>query len=147
MKPRPRGMRSWDSSVVIALGYRLDDRGFDSLQRLRIFLFTTTSRPALGPTQSPIQCVSRVLSLGVKRSRREADHSHPSSADVKNSWRYTSIPLMCLPGVVISQSTAVCNWETYVGPNPIWNIWFQPCFMETFGHAAFISGCYCVWLR
>jgi len=31
-----------------------------------IFLFDTASRPALGPTQTPIQCVPGVLSLGGK---------------------------------------------------------------------------------
>jgi hypothetical protein len=30
------------------------------------------------------------LSLGVKRPGREADHSHKSSAEVKNAWSYTS---------------------------------------------------------
>jgi hypothetical protein len=34
-------------------------------------------------TQTPIQWVPRALSLGVKRPGREADHSSPSSADVK----------------------------------------------------------------
>jgi hypothetical protein len=29
---------------------------------------------------------------GVKRSGREADHSPPSSAEVKNAWSYTSAP-------------------------------------------------------
>jgi hypothetical protein len=29
---------------------------------------------------------------GVKRPGREADHSPPSSAEVKNAWSYTSIP-------------------------------------------------------
>jgi hypothetical protein len=48
-----------------------------------IFLFTTASRPALGPTQSPIQLVPGVLSLEVKRSGRETDHLPPSSAEVK----------------------------------------------------------------
>jgi hypothetical protein len=33
-----------------------------------------------------------ILSLGVKRPRREADHSPPSSAEVKNAWSYTSTP-------------------------------------------------------
>jgi hypothetical protein len=51
--------------------------------RLGIFLFTTVSRTALGPTQPPIQWVSGALSLGVKRPGREADHSSPSSAQVK----------------------------------------------------------------
>jgi hypothetical protein len=41
------------------------------------------TRTALGPTQPPIQCVPGVLSLGVKRPRHEADHSPPSSSDVK----------------------------------------------------------------
>jgi hypothetical protein len=47
----------------IALGYGLDDQGFESGQGLRIFLFTTASRPA-EPTQPPIQWVSGALSLG-----------------------------------------------------------------------------------
>jgi hypothetical protein len=50
---------------------------------LGIFLFTTASRTALGPTQTPIQWVTGALSLVVKRLGREADHSPPSSAEVK----------------------------------------------------------------
>jgi hypothetical protein len=57
-----------------------------------IFLFTTTSRTALGPTQPPLQWVPGALSVGVKRPGREADHSPPSSAEVKNAWSYTSAP-------------------------------------------------------
>jgi len=52
----------------------LNDRWFESRQKLGIFLFTTVSRPALRPTQPPIQWVPGALSLGVKR---------PSSAEVK----------------------------------------------------------------
>jgi hypothetical protein len=37
----------------------------------------------IGPIQAPIQWVPGALSLGVKRPRREADHSPPSSAEVK----------------------------------------------------------------
>jgi hypothetical protein len=63
----------------------LDDRGFDSRQELGIFLFATASRPALGPTQPPIQWVPEALSLGVKRPGHEADQSPPSSAEVNNA--------------------------------------------------------------
>jgi hypothetical protein len=38
----------------------------------------------VGPTQPSIQWVPGALSLGVKRPGREADHSPPSSAKVKN---------------------------------------------------------------
>jgi hypothetical protein len=50
------------------------------------------SRPALVPTQPTIQWVPGALSLGVKRSGLEADHSPLSSAKVKNALNYTSTP-------------------------------------------------------
>jgi hypothetical protein len=39
---------------VTALGYGLDDRVFKCRQGLGIFLFTTESRPALGPIEPPV---------------------------------------------------------------------------------------------
>jgi hypothetical protein len=65
---------------------------FESRWGLGIFLFTTVSRTALEPTQPPIPWVPGALSLGVKRPGREADHSPPSSAEVKNAWSCTSTP-------------------------------------------------------
>jgi hypothetical protein len=38
-----------------------------------MFIFSTTSRPVLGPTQPPIHGVPGAVSLGVKRSGREAE--------------------------------------------------------------------------
>jgi hypothetical protein len=67
-------------------------KGLESRRGLGIFLFTTTSRTALGPTLPPIQWVSGALSWGVKRPGREADHSPPSSAKIKNASSYTSTP-------------------------------------------------------
>jgi hypothetical protein len=88
----------------IALGYGLDDRG--SSVRFPVgagnFLFITVSRAALGPTQPPIQWVPGALSLGVKRPGREADHSPPSSAEVKKVWSYTSTAQIRLHGVALS---------------------------------------------
>jgi hypothetical protein len=70
--------------VGIALGYGMDDRvGIDCRWGLGILIFTTASRTALGPTQPPVQWVPGALSLGVKRLGREADHSLPSSTEVK----------------------------------------------------------------
>jgi len=56
---------------------------FDSRRGLGIFLFTTASRMALGPTQPPILWVLGAFSLGIKQPGCEADHSPPSSAEVK----------------------------------------------------------------
>jgi len=50
---------------------------------MRIFLFDTVSRPAMVPTQPPIQQVTGALSLEVKRPVNEANHSPPSSAEDK----------------------------------------------------------------
>jgi hypothetical protein len=66
-----------------ATGRTIGVLGFDSLQGLGIFIFTSASRTALGPTQPPIQFVPGALSLGAKRLWREANHSPPSSAEVK----------------------------------------------------------------
>jgi hypothetical protein len=76
--------------------------GFDSRQELGIFHFAIQSRTALGPTQPPIQWVPAVLSPGVKRPGCEADHSPPSSVEVKNAWSYTSISPIRFHGMVLS---------------------------------------------
>jgi hypothetical protein len=47
---------------------------------------------------TPIQWISRALSLGVKRPEHEVDHSPPTSAEVKKTWIYTFTP-PCLLGV------------------------------------------------
>jgi hypothetical protein len=63
-----------------------------SPDRVKNFLFSTSSRPALWFTQLTIQWVSGALYSGVKRPGREADHSPPTSAEVKKTWVYTSTP-------------------------------------------------------
>jgi hypothetical protein len=61
-----------------------------SLSRVKNFLFPTSSQLALRCTQPSIQCIPEALSPGVKRPGREADHSPPTSAEVKKIWIYTS---------------------------------------------------------
>jgi hypothetical protein len=68
---------------ISSRGDGLDDRVFECWQGLGIFLFPTASGPALGPTQPPMQWVLGALSVGLKRPVREADHSPPCSAEVK----------------------------------------------------------------
>jgi hypothetical protein len=61
---------SWNISVSVVNDYGLDNGWMDGWGLIPgggIFVFSTTSRLALGPTQSPIQWVPGALSLGVKQ--------------------------------------------------------------------------------
>ena len=64
----------WDSAVGIATVYGLDGPGIESRCERD---FPHPSRPALWPTQPPVQWVPG-LSPGVKRPGRGADHPPPS---------------------------------------------------------------------
>jgi hypothetical protein len=72
-------LKGIDGKMPPGLGYGLEDRWFDPWQGLEIFISPPLPDRLLGPTQPPIQWVPRVLSPGVKRLGREADHSPPSS--------------------------------------------------------------------
>jgi len=69
---------------------------------MRYFPIAIASTLVLGPTQPPVQWLPRTLTTGVKRPRREADHSPPSSAEVKNERSYTSTYPIILHGVVFN---------------------------------------------
>jgi hypothetical protein len=90
------------SIVGIATGYELDGPGIES-RRGRDF--PHLSRPALGPTQPPVQLVPG-LSRGKERPGREADPSPPSSAVVKKGQSYTSTPQWAVRPV---QSISACT--------------------------------------
>jgi hypothetical protein len=70
----------------------LDVRGVGFPGRLKNFLLSTSLKPPLMLTQLSIQWVSESFSLGVKLPGREADHSSPTTAEVKKMWVYTSTP-------------------------------------------------------
>ena len=64
-----------------------------------IFLFFKTSRTAQGPILRLVQYV-QVSFPGVTWSGLEAEHSHPSSAQViKNEWNITFTVSACFHGV------------------------------------------------
>jgi len=68
----------------------LDHPGFDSRRGQASFLFIQTSCPSLR-VMRPLNG-ERVLSLEVKRTMCEADHSLLSGAEVKNECKYSSCP-------------------------------------------------------
>jgi hypothetical protein len=60
--------------------------GFRDFCFLQNFQTGSEGTPSLLCKGTDVPC------LGVKRLGREFNHSPPSSADVKNEWRYTSVP-------------------------------------------------------
>jgi hypothetical protein len=93
---------SLDNAVGTATDTGWTTEGSDSSPgRIKNFLFSTSSKPALGFTQPPIQRVPGAVSPGVKLPWREADHSPPASAKVKKMWIYTSTRIH-LHGVVLN---------------------------------------------
>jgi hypothetical protein len=79
--------KSHDSSVGTAhwaTDWMIMVLGFNSLWGLGIFLFTTVSRMALGPAHPASYPMGTKGSFpGNKAAGHEADHSPPSSAEVK----------------------------------------------------------------
>jgi hypothetical protein len=74
------------------LDYGLDNRAIE-IAGQRIFLLVPASRPALGPTQPPIQWVPGVLSPGVKRGRGMMLTTHPHLVPrLSMSRTYTPLP-------------------------------------------------------
>jgi hypothetical protein len=92
-------------------------------------VFYGIPRTALGPIQPPIQWAPGALSLGVKQLEYEADHSPPSSAEVKNEWSYTSTPQY-----VFTAWCLVKHWDNFI---------FY-LYLETFTQHIFLSGEYFV---
>jgi hypothetical protein len=84
---------SRESVVGIATGCGLDDRGseFESRQDQEFsFLHVVQTGSGVHPTFYPIGTGGSYPDL--KRPGCEADHSPPTSAEVKKMWIYTSTP-------------------------------------------------------
>jgi hypothetical protein len=85
--PHIKQLQSRGSAVGIETGYGLDGGRVGVRVSVESRIVFTALRPALGPTQPPIQWV-----LGAKRPVREADPSPPTGAEVQKTWIYTSTP-------------------------------------------------------
>jgi hypothetical protein len=75
-----------DSTVGVATGYGLDER------RVEVQAPAEMSLLQVVYTDSGAHWTSYSVSTGSLAPGRETDPSHPSSAEVKKAWIYTSTP-------------------------------------------------------
>jgi hypothetical protein len=87
-------IRSRDSVVGIATSYGLYDRGVGVRVPVgpRIFCSPNRTDRFWGPPNLLFNGYRGLFSPGVKRPGREAEHSPPTSAEVKIMWSYKSTP-------------------------------------------------------
>ena len=78
---------------------RITPRNNDLVPCVRRRFFASLEHPD-SRTHPPSYSVGS-LYTGVKRPRREADHSSPFSAEIENEWSSISTPI-CLHGVVLN---------------------------------------------
>jgi hypothetical protein len=73
------------------MGSRLDGWSLFA-GRHTIFIFSIAFRPLVGSTQPHFQWVPGAVSPAVKRQNCEADHSPPSTEEVKNGGATPPLP-------------------------------------------------------
>jgi len=136
--------RSQDSVVNIAATPWAEQSGLDSGKGQGIFLFSKTSRSALGPIQPPAQLVPETLSLVIKWSGHEVNYSSQLELRLNMSgaiYFYTCYTISAqTPG---ARSHGLLNFVlwylTFVGPqcgtcfmSPFWYLHFEmaPKFLQ-----------------
>ena len=99
--PPYRNVKGRDSVVGIATRYWLEGPGIESRWKRD---FPHPFRPALGPTQPPIQWIPGLFP-GVKEAGIGVEHSSPSSAEVCSRVNFKNLfgTAACRPIVPLSQ--------------------------------------------
>ena len=104
--------------------------------------FLHLSRPALGPTQSPVQWVAG-LSRGKERPGRNAD---PSPLLVPWSLKGRAIPLLPIWTVRPVQSLSACTRVHFIFFTSRWPVEVETCSRKTTEKQMIICGYKCVCL-
>jgi hypothetical protein len=82
-----------------------------------IFPPASVSRPAIGPTQPPVQWVPGVLSPRIKRPGRDVDHSPPYIAEILNEQELYITFLSCASIGVLWDCFKKRGWDRNIKTN------------------------------
>jgi hypothetical protein len=74
------------------MGWVTEESRFDSLQGQEHFTFFKSVQIKFGAQRTSCSVGTGTIFHGVKEKGHEGDYSPPSSAEVKNVWRYISTP-------------------------------------------------------
>jgi hypothetical protein len=109
--------------------------------RVKNFLFSLSSRPALGSAEPPIKWVPGALSPGIERpgGEFEAHHSSPTSAEVEKMWIYISPPPIRLHGVVLNSLSTRTRLPLWTADCQLWACRFLT-IQNTTSSLALLSG-------
>jgi hypothetical protein len=120
-------------------------QSFYSCRGSRFFSFPKP-RPALGPIHLPTERVPRAAYPGVKWWKRDANHSPPSSAEIKNEWRHTATlhyVVMAHTGTNLAQPS-VDYTNTYIHRHIHIKYIDTYTYIHTHTHTPV---CVCVWVH
>jgi len=102
--------------------------GFESCQSQTTFFLSKTSLPVLEPPYLLFH------GLWEKRPLCEANHSPPSSAEVKNEWSYTSTPPTCLHDVDRNNFTLLCRYIKGKYVYKLLSVLTEFCSVKAYGY-------------
>jgi len=88
-------------------------------------MFSEVSRPAVGPTKTPVPWVAGGwgLSPRIRRPGREGDHASPSSVKFKNNWTYTStLSYAFIQDFGRETFWSMCEWKTENMQGDKWDV-------------------------
>jgi hypothetical protein len=119
------------SSVSTVSGWGLGDRGSIPGRGKRIFPLASVSRPALGPTQPPIQWLPGVLSPAVKRGRVVMLTTHHNLLPMSWMSRSYTFPLC---------ATIDMLWDCFTFNSYLFTV-FYPCHNSPLLHVRLIRYC------
>jgi hypothetical protein len=109
-----------------------------------VFLFAAASILSLLSTQSPTKCVPDALFSGINQPKHKADHSPPSSVEVKNTWICTSTPPYVLIVLCLMKQRIYLREAVLVKHRENFNFTFTLCLRKRVNYFVIFGNTWCL---